>query len=57
MRGPHVSVSMMGIFKGEDRGRIHILSLINVTQSGIKIWGWLVKLVALLKTEERMNCP
>ena len=56
-REPHVIVSVMGIFKGEDGERIHLLPLINVTQSGIKIQGWLVRLVDLLKIEERNNFP
>ena len=47
----------MGRFKGEDGDRMHLLSLINVTQSGIRIWVWLEILVDLLKTEERTNFP
>ena len=38
---PHVILSMMGRFKGEDRDRMHMIPLINVTQSGIMIWVWL----------------
>ena len=36
---------------------MHLLPLINVTQSGIRIRVWLERLVALLKTEERSNLP
>ena len=56
-REPHVIVSVMGIFKGEDGERMHLLPLINVTQSGIRIRVWWERLVGLLKTEERTNCP
>ena len=47
----------MGRFKGEDGDRMHLLPLINVTQSGIRIRVWWERLVGLLKTEERTNCP
>ena len=36
---------------------MHMLPLINVTQSGIRIWVWLEILVALLKVEGRTNFP
>ena len=36
-RESHVIVSVMGRFKGEARDRMHLLPLINVTQSVIKI--------------------
>ena len=44
---------MIGIFKGEDRGRIHILSLINVTQSGIKIWGGVGKISGFIEDRRK----
>ena len=37
----HVIVSVMGRFKGEERDRMYLLPLINVTQSVIRIWVWL----------------
>ena len=49
-REPHVIVSVMRIFMGEDGDRVHLLPMINVTQSGIRIWVWLERLVDLLKT-------
>ena len=48
-RDPHVIVSVMGIFKGGDGDFMHLLPLINVTQSGINIRFWLEILVASLK--------
>ena len=36
-RDLHVIVSVMIIFKGEDGDCMHMLHLINVTQSGIRI--------------------
>ena len=48
---------MVGIFKGEDRDHMHILPLINVNQSGIRIQVWLEILVDSLKTEERRKFP
>ena len=42
-------VSVMGIFKGEEGDRMHLLPLINVTQPGISIRVCLERLLALLK--------
>ena len=50
-------VSVMGIFKGEDGDCMHLLPLINLTQSVIKIRFWLEILVALLKSGRRTNFP
>ena len=48
-RETHVSVLVMGIFKMEDGNHMHLILLINVTQSGIGIRVWLEILVALSK--------
>ena len=42
---PHVIVSVMGIIKGGDGYCMHLLPLINGTQSGIRILVWLEILV------------
>ena len=42
-------VSVVGVFKGEDRDRMHLLTFINVTQSGITIRVCLERFVDLLK--------
>ena len=54
---PQVIVSVMGIIKGGDGYCMHLLPLINGTQSGIKIWFWLEILVDLLKAKGRTNYP
>ena len=46
---PRVLVVVMVIFKGEDFNRMHLLSLVNLTSSGIRIRMWLERLVALIK--------
>ena len=48
-REPHVIVSVIGIFKREGGDHMNLLSLRNVTQSGIMIQVWFDRLVALLK--------
>ena len=53
----HVIVSVMKRLKGEVGYCMHLLPLINITQSGIRIQVWLEILVALLKAEGRTNCP
>ena len=53
----HVIVSVMGRFKGEERDRMYLIPLINVTQPVIRIRVWLEILVALLKSEGRTNLP
>ena len=40
-----------------DMGRLHLLPLVNVTSSGIRIRMWLERLIALLKDEGKINCP
>ena len=47
-REPHVLMTVMGRFKGEDGNRMHLFPLANVTSSGIRIHMWLERLVALL---------
>ena len=48
-RVPHVLVAVMGIFKGEDCNRMHLLPFVNLTLSGIRIHMFLYRLIALLK--------
>ena len=50
-------MAVMGIFKGEYGKRMHILPLVNVTLSGMKIHIWFDRLLALRKEEENTNCP
>ena len=48
---PRVLVVVMVIFKGEYFNRTHLLPLVNLTSSGIRIRMWLERLVALIKGE------
>ena len=54
---PHLLVTVMGRFKGEDGDRIYLLPLVNLTSSGIRIRMWLERLVALFKEEGKTNSP
>ena len=56
-REPHVIVSVMGRFKGEDGDCMYLLPLINLTQSEIRIRVWFKRLVDLLKAEVSTNFP
>ena len=55
--GGHVVISLMGRFKGEDGDRMHVVSLANVTKSGIRIRAWLERVVSILKEEGLTECP
>ena len=48
-REHHVLVAVMGRIKTEDSNIMHLLPLVNVTSSGIRIRMWLESLVSLLK--------
>ena len=50
-------VAPLGQFKSEDGDRLHVFPLVNETGSGIRICIWLERLVALLKSEKKTNCP
>ena len=56
-REPHVFVLVMGRFKGEDGGIMHLLLFVNVTLSDIRIRICLERLVALLNEEGKTSCP
>ena len=47
---PHMIVSVMGRFKEEYGDLMHLIPLINITQSGIRIKMYLEILMDLLKT-------
>ena len=49
--------AVMGILKGEDGNRMHLLPLVNVTLSGIRIRMWLEMLSSLSKEEANTNFP
>lgn len=48
-----VIIPLMGRFKGETGERNVLRVLVNATKSGLRVAGWVSRLVALLRTEER----
>ena len=48
-------MSLVGFFKAETGERKHVLSLANITQSGIRVRVWLESIVQILLQEK--NCP
>ena len=52
-----ILVAVMVIFKREDGYIMHLLLIVNLTSSGIRICMWLERLVALLKEEGKNNSP
>lgn len=55
MRLPHVVLSLLGDFKGENGSDYHLLNIANVTTSGIKVRWWVEKLVAVCEREGRVK--
>ena len=55
--GPHVCVSLLGRFKGEDGDRMHVFPLSNITKSGIRVRVWLERVVRTIQEEGKDNCP
>ncbi len=56
-RAKHVTICLLGRFKGEEGDRMHVFPLASVTRSGIRIRLWLERLVRLLRTEGKTGCP
>ena len=54
---PHVVIPLIGKFKSEEGERMHLLPLVNVTRSGIRIRNWLERVVRLYKDEGRARSP
>ncbi len=54
---PHVIVSLLGRFKGEDGDRMHVFPLATTTKSGVRIRMWLERVANLLRQEGKKNCP
>lgn len=54
---PHVVLTLLGDFKGENNSDYHLLIVANVTQSGLDIRWWVEKLVAVCEAEGRSNGP
>jgi hypothetical protein len=54
---PHVTVALLGHFKGETKVDHHLIAIASVTQSGLEPRWWIKKLVLVCASEGRMNGP
>ena len=54
---PHVVLTLLGDFKGENSSDYHILNVANMTSSGLDIRWWVEKLVAVCEAEGRIVGP
>ncbi len=54
---PHIVFTLLGNFKGENGSDYHMLSVANVTRSGLNIRWWVEKLVEVCESEGRMKGP
>jgi hypothetical protein len=52
---PHVTVAMLGHFKGETGVDQHLISLANESVSGLKTRWWIEKLVSVCEAEGRVH--
>jgi hypothetical protein len=54
---PHVVVPLLGMLKGEDEERYHMLILALQTSSGLKVCHWLEQLVLMRERQGRFHGP
>ena len=54
---PHVVVTLLGFFKAETGERMHVFSLANITNSGIRVRIWLERVARILNEEGKRECP
>ena len=54
---PHVVVALLGFFKAESGERMHVFSLANTTRTGIRVRVWLERVVRILLSEGKKECP
>jgi hypothetical protein len=54
---PHVTICLLGKFKGETRVDQHLIAVANETSSGLCPWWWMKKLVAVCDSEGRVDGP
>jgi hypothetical protein len=52
---PHVTVTLLGHFKGETKVDHHLIAIASVTQSGLKPRWWIEKLVLVCASEGRVH--
>ena len=56
-RLPHVTVALLGHFKGETKADHHLIAIASETQSGLQPRWWIEKLVMVCASEGRMHGP
>ena len=54
---PHVVVALLGFFKAEGGERMHVFSIANQTNSGVRVLIWLERVANILKQEQKKGCP
>lgn len=54
---PHVTVALLGHFKGETKVDHHLIAIASVTQSGLEPRWWIEKLVVVCASEGRVHGP
>ena len=54
---PHVTVALLGHFKGETKADHHLIAIASVTQSGLEPRWWIEKLVSVCASEGRDYGP
>ena len=57
MNPPHVVVALLGFFKAKGGERMHVFSIANQTNSGVRVRIWLERVVDILKREKKRGCP
>ena len=53
---PHVTIALLGFFKGEGGERMHVFAIANCTGSGIRVRTELERVVTILKIENKKGC-
>ena len=54
---PHVTLALLGHFKGETKVDHHLIAIASVTQSGLEPRWWIEKLVSVCASEGRDHGP
>ncbi len=54
---PHITVCLLGKFKGETGVDHHLITVANKTSSGLRPWWWLEKLVEVCEYKGRRDGP
>ena len=57
VNGPHVVIPLLGRFKGEDHSTQHLMHSTSVTDSGIQVKTWIMRLLAVHHSRSRFKGP